>query len=446
MNVRKIGSVALSLLIASSLIAGCGGNGGNTTSNNSTASGKNTDSNKKSDEVIHLKFWGGVPEEWGPVEAIENWNKENPDIQVEYVRFVNDDAGNVKLDTALMTGQDVDLYGTYNFARFQSRAQSGLSVDLSEFDDYNIDEKMGPNAADWKVDGKYYAMPTKRDLHFVWLNKDALDEVGLSVPYDWTWSDMQEYAKKLSGVKEWGIVQDLATWDFVLDSPIVEEGLVAADGTSNLDNQDTRKILETTYNMMYEDKSRPMYGEQMASKMRVEDEFLKGNAGMFYAGEWIFRFANNLKDYPRDFKIAIAPIPKVVADQPNHYVFGGLGDAIAINPKSKNVEAAWKFLKWYADGGMLPLAKGGRLPASSAVSTEESMKLLLDGVEDLYDMDSINKVMFGNDFKTFQNKLPQQIIDTRRNEFQLYFTNDQTLDQMMANVVKAHNEYLKQNK
>lgn len=437
MKMRSIGSIALCLALLTGLIAGCSGG---QEEGASTASGSGDEKG-----VIHLTFWGGVPVEAGPQEVIDNWNRENPDIQVEYVRFVNDDAGNVKLDTALMTGQDVDLYATYNFARFQGRATSGLALDLSQFDDYNIDEMMGPEAADWKIDGKYYALPTKRDLHFVWLNKDALDEVGLPVPYDWTWDDMREYAKKLSEVKQWGLVQDIVTWDFVLDSPLDQNEIVKPDGTSNLDNPYTRKILEIMHAMMHEDKSRPMYGEQLASKMRPEDQFLSGNAGMFYAGEWIFRFANNLNDYPRDFKIAIAPIPKVSEDQELYQVFGGLGDAIAINPKSKNIEAAWKFLKWYADGGMLPLARGGRIPASKAVGKDEALKILLDGVEHLYDVESIERVLINNQIKTFQNKLPQQIIDIRRNEFQLYFANDQSLDEMMQKVVQAHNDYLKQN-
>lgn len=437
---RKMSSYVLCMLLVASLLAGCSDGAGSKTS------GQNNDGNKKNGEVIKLTFWGGVPVEAGPQQAIEDWNKQNPDIQVEYVRFVNDDVGNVKLDTALVTGEGVDLYATYAFPRFAKRADSGLALDLGQFSDYNIDEMMGPDAEAWKIDGKYYAMPTKKDLHFIWLNKDALDEAGLLVPYDWTWEDMRTYAKKLAEVKQWGIVQDLYSWDFVLDSPTAVEGVVKADGTSNLDNKYTRQILETMYKMMYEDKSRPLYGEQVASKMRVEDEFLSGKAGMFYAGEWIFRFANNMKDYPRDFKIAIAPIPKVTKDQENYRVFGGLGDAISINPKSKNIEAAWKFLKWYADGGMKPLLNGGRIPSSKAVSTDDSLELLVEGYEELYDIDSIQKVLFSSDTKTFQSKLDQQVIDHRRQQLERYFTNNQSLDQVFSKVLAYHNDFIKNGK
>ena len=71
-----------------------------------------------------------------------------------------------------------------------------------------------------------------------------------------------------------------------------------------------------------------------------------------------------MKDFPRDFKIAFATVPKVTKEQANFKYPGGLGDVISINPNSKNKEQAWKFLKWYADGGMMPLAAGGRIPSS----------------------------------------------------------------------------------
>ncbi|TBL79570.1 ABC transporter substrate-binding protein [Paenibacillus thalictri] len=439
MKGKKLVPYSLCLLLTASGLSACATGTGSDTAQTQAKSGGDA-------KPIKLTFWSGVPAEAGPQQAVDNWNKQNPNIQVEYVRYVNDDAGNIKLDTALLTGQGVDLYATHNFPRFETRVKANVALDLGQFKDYNIDDMMGPEAADWKVDGKFYAMPTKKDLHFVWLNKDALDKAGLPVPYNWTWDDMRAYAKKLAEQKQWGMLQDLVTWDFVLDSPIAVEGAVKSDGTSNMDNPLTRKILENMHAMMYDDKSIPLYAEQLSKKMPVETEFLKGNSGMYYAGEWIFRFANNLKDNPRDFKIAIAPIPKVTKDQQNYRVFGGLGDAISINPQSKNIEAAWKFLKWYADGGMLPLAQGGRIPSSKAVNADESFKELLKGVEDKYDVDSVKKVLFSKDFKTFQSKLPQQMIDARKEQYQLYFTNNQTLDQMFSNLVKRHNEFLKQNK
>ena len=179
---------------------------------------------------------GGVPPEAGPQEVIDAWNAEHPDIQVEYVRYVNDDDGNLKLDTAMITGQDVDLYVNYTLSQTSKRVESNLALDLSQFDDYNIDEKMGPNAEGWKINGKYYGMPTTKSAFFVALNKDALDAAGLPVPKDWTWDELREYAKKLKVGNNYGFIQNMEPFVDPIDSVLSQEGYTKADGTSNLDH------------------------------------------------------------------------------------------------------------------------------------------------------------------------------------------------------------------
>ena len=119
-----------------------------------------------------------------------------------------------------------------------------------------------------------------------------------------------------------------------------------------------RKWLETLNAMMAEDKTTPPLGEQLTSKMPVEQMFLSGEVPMLNIGAWLLRSSNNFTDYPRDFTIAFAPVPRLSEDKEGYVMRGGLGDYISINAKSKHQEAAWEFLKWYADGGMAPMAEG----------------------------------------------------------------------------------------
>ena len=97
------------------LLAGCVGknetNGGE--SGGGSAEGK-----------VKLTMWVRCPEN-GPQEVVDTWNADHPDIQVEYVRFVNDDDGNLKLDTALSTGQNVDLYVNYTLTNLDKRIKGG---------------------------------------------------------------------------------------------------------------------------------------------------------------------------------------------------------------------------------------------------------------------------------------------------------------------------------
>lgn len=433
--------VVLITTLAASILGACGSNNANNNGNAGLNSG--TASESQTDEKVKLTLWGAVPAEAGPQEVIDTWNKENPNIQVEYIRYVNDDPGNLKLDTALMTGQDADLFINYTVNLLQKRVDAGVALDLSSKTDYNIDEQMGVDAAQWKIDGKYYGIPTKKNMLFIWLNKNMLDEAGLPVPpVDWTWSDLREYANKLKKDNVYGLLQHDAAFTATIDGTIAGLGVTKPDGTSNFDNDLWKQQFQILHDMMFVDKSTPEYGEQVTSKMPVDTMFLKGEAAMLSAGEFIFRNANNLKDYPHDFKIAFATIPQVTADQKDYKYAGGLGDFLSVNAKSKHQEAAWKFAKWYADGGMLPMASGGRIPSSKSVDNKQAMDLLLKGLEDKYDTESMNKVVFGQ-FPSFQLNVPKQAIDARKEEYEKYFLNEQDIDTTLKNMAKRHQQYIK---
>ncbi|MFC0214063.1 ABC transporter substrate-binding protein [Paenibacillus chartarius] len=448
MKMSKGWSIAASVLLTATVLAGCGGGGGTNTGSGTAgnAPAGNAGTNPASQKAVKLKFWGGVPAEAGPQAVVDAWNAKNPDIQVEYVRFVNDDNGNLKLDTALMAGQDADLYVNYQLSRLKKRADAGLAVDLGTFKDYNIDEKMGPDAKQWLVNDKYYGMPTKKNMSFVWLNKDMLDAAGLPLPpLDWSWEELQVYSAKLKKDKVWGTVIHEAANTTQFDGTIASLGAVKSDGTSNFNNPLWQQGFEIWHTMMHKDKTTPTYGEQFTSKMSVDTMFLKGEAAMLGAGEFVFRNANNTKDFPRSFKIAFATWPKISKDQKDFKYPGGLGDVISINAKSANKEAAWKFLKWYADGGMLPMASGGRIPSSKEVNSDEAIKLMLQGVENMYDQESLKKVVFGN-FPTYQLDIDQQVLDARKEEFEKYFLNKQDIAATLKNMEKRHNDFIKQSK
>lgn len=443
MKSKKRMPVLLAATMLFGLLAGCGG-GNKEGSPANPASGSKQESAGKS---IKLTMWGGVPPETGPQAVVDAWNAEHPDIQVEYVRFVNDDDGNLKLDTALATGQDVDLFVNYTLTQVEKRVNAGVALDLSEFTDYNIDEKMGSDAAEWKIEDKYYGVPTKKNVFFFALNKDALEQTGLEVPKAWTWDEARQYAKTLKEAGfQYGLVQHLEPFVDPIDSVLVKEGYVKEDGSSNLDHPLVTTWLETINAMMKEDETTPPLGEQLTSKMPVENMFLGGESAMINIGEWLIRSSNNMKDFPRDFKIAFAPVPRLSADEEDFIGRGGLGDLISINANSKNKEAAWEFLKWYADGGMAPMAAGGRLPASNAVDQTTAITNLLGEHEDTYDKESLEYVLYGDKTPTFVRSFPQEMVDMRAQEYEKFFLDNQTVQQTVQAMTKRHNDWLKQQK
>lgn len=428
-------TMVVSLLVITSMLAACGGN------NSGTAE---KDSNKGADtSTIKLVMWGGVPPESGPQEVVDNWNAANADIQVEYVRYVNDDDGNLKLDTALLTGQSIDLYVSYTMSNIQKRVDAGVALDLtSRLGEYNIDEKMGPDAKLWQLDGTYYGMPTKKNASFVALNQNALEKANLKIPKEWTWDEYKEYAKILNQDFDYGLVQSTVSFMDPLDSVLENIGYTKADGSSNMDNEYTVKWLEISNEMMTVDKSTPTLGEQLTSKMPVENMFLGGEAAMLSIGEWLIRSSNNLDEYPRDFKIAFAPIPRLLENSEDFITSGGLGDFISVNAKSKNQDAAWKFLQWYADGGMAPMAAGGRLPSSKDMDASVALDNLLGDKANTYDVDSLKYVLFEDTTPTFVRNLAQEVIDLRTQEYEKYFLGGQNAQDAAANMAKHHNKFI----
>lgn len=443
MRNKKGWAMLLISVLLLGLLAGCGGKTAATTSE-----GQGTDNSKapSSSGPVKLTMWGGVPPEAGPQEVIDTWNAEHPDIQVEYVRYVNDDDGNLKLDTAMITGQDVDLFVNYTLSQTSKRVDSNLALDLSQFDDYNIDEKMGPIAESWKINGKYYGMPTTKSAFFVALNKEALDAAGLPIPKEWTWDELREYAKKLKVGSNYGFIQNMEPFVDPIDSVLSQEGYTKADGTSNMDHPLVKKWLETLNVMMKEEKTTPPLGEQLTSKMPVEQVFLSGEVPMLNIGAWLLRSSNNFTDFPRDFTIAFAPVPRLTDKAEDYVTRGGLGDYISINANSKKQAEAWEFLKWYADGGMAPMAAGGRLPASKDANQEEALKSLLGDKKETYDLDSLMYVIFEDETPTYVRSLPQEMMDMRAQEYEKYFLDAQSLDQTLGAMVTRHNAYLKEGK
>src|SRR4051812_18840853 len=147
---RKFLALTGGALAASGLLAACGDSPTAVPAATTAASGAATTAAAgaattaaASGTVVKLKMWGGVPAESGPQTVVDNWNAKNPDIQVEYVRFVNDDPGNLKLDTALLATQDIDLFMSYATQKLQKRVEGGLVLDLSMFKDLDVEAKVG---------------------------------------------------------------------------------------------------------------------------------------------------------------------------------------------------------------------------------------------------------------------------------------------------------------
>ena len=359
----------------------------------------------KDEDIVTLRFWGGVPPEAGPQASVDLFNEQYADkgIRVEYERFVNDDTGNLKLETNLLSGDGVDLYMTYTTDILAKRADGNMALDLSELierDGFDLTQYGGSLMESYYINGKPYCVPTKLDQYGIVLNKDMFDAAGIPIPTEWTFDEFREVAKKLTHGEGqdkvygmfWNSQQDLT---YILSYLVAQtnggDPMYLSETESAFTDPVVLAAVELIYNMMNVDGSSPTHADSVTQKLSQEGVFLAGKSAMTI-GPWMVRSIKDLDNYPHDFVTAFAPYP-VYAEGQRNFTQGGYGDMLCINPKSEHIEEAWEFIKWYATEGMLPVVEGGRVPCFNTYDPAEVTAAFLKGGEELLDSETTMTVL-----------------------------------------------------
>lgn len=405
MKAKKTVSSLLAIGIAVSLLAGCGAASSSTnasTDGTSSAGGTETTS---SGEPIVLKMWGGVPAENGPQAACDAYNELHKDegIQIEYERFVNDDTGNVKLETNIMGGSEIDLYMSYSMTQMNKRAEGNMALDLTDLcarDGFDLHEYLGTLADNYQINGKPYGLPCKLDQFGLVLNKDMFDAAGIDIPTDWTYDEFLDVCKKLThGEGEdkvygmfWNTQQDLmGAATYLLCQTLGGDNMYNADGTATIFDDPVWEKTVSLINTTMQEGYAPTHADSVSEKLTQEGMFL-GQKSAMTIGSWMVRSIKDTATYPHDFVTAFAPYPVAEEGQRN-YTQGGYGDLLCINPRSEHIDEAWEFAKWYMNEGTYYLVSGGRVPASNAFDVDTVTKAFLNGSENLFDAESVSRVL-----------------------------------------------------
>ena len=446
MKKTKLMAMILTGAMIVSLLAGCG----------SKAESKSQDAQKK--ETVTLKLWGGVPPEYGPQDVVNKFNEEfkAKGVQVEYTRFVNDEQGNLKLDTGLLAGGDLDLYMSYTMDTLKKRASGKMAMDLTSFidkDKYDMVKNFGDIVKNYYVEGKAYAVPEQLSNFGIMINKDMFDAAGITVPTSWTYDEFRAIAKKLTKGegqdKVYGMffntVQQPYYGAHFLGTDLGGDPYYKAGGKeSNFDNNVFEKNLQLTSDMMNVDKSAVSHVDTATQKLTIEGMFLSGKTAMSI-GVWSTRSIKDVAKYPHTFMTAYVPYPTLEKGEAK-YTVGGLGDFLSINPKSKYTQESWNFIKWYTEKGAIPMAKYGRIPADKNVGKEAIIKSTIEGSEKLLDAKTFETIMvksYSNfAVPTITNKIAE-ITKVANEEFEAVFTKHKTAKQAMESAKKRSDALLK---
>lgn len=428
MKCKKIISIALVASMAATMMTACGGG------DKKTTSGSGSGESKK------LVIWGGVPKEDGPADIINAWNEKHPDVQAEYERFVNDDTGNTKLDTALQSGEQIDVFFTYSADNLTKRAGSGMIEDLGEFagKDFVKDEIAGGLESVPVFDDKVYGIPTVAEPIGIMINKDILDEKGVTIPDNWTIQDYKEVSEKLSGEEDgkkvYGSSAVFTPPMDIAGTTLGGDEFYKSDTESNFDNK--LFTANTLFKEMMDNGSAMPYEEIFSRKLDVYSHpaYLSGEIAMIPFSAWMLRYVNDKENFPHDFVTTFAPIPRFDESTDNPYQSTN-NNWLCMNSQSENKEEAWELIKFWTTDGSKYVAK---MPAWSGADEEAIINNILgENPEERFDVDKYKEVMLRDDFKynvPTKNKAFSEISQIYKEETQNFFLGTTSADDYYKNM------------
>ncbi|ACQ78586.1 extracellular solute-binding protein family 1 [Beutenbergia cavernae DSM 12333] len=370
-------------------LAACSGGGGGTTPQNT------------------LNVWGGVPPESGPGALVDAFHEAHPEYTVNYTRFVNDDRGNLKLDTALQGGVDIDVYFTYATGNLALRAGSGMTLDLTDRveADPELAEFLDTEAPKgfWQ-DDRLTALATTREPNMILVNLARLEAAGIELPQAWTLDEFVAAAAELTGDGTYGAYM-------LPDTARVSLGpnyWYTDDGGSNFADPAFGEHMALSRDLIDDGVLYP-WTEILARQLEAyqQNAFVAEDFALWMTAPFSLRFLADAENYPHDFKVAAAPIPTTDVGAWNTGVFG---NHIMVNPRSSKQDLAWEFVRFWILSGSEFMAPGGKIPTLQNVGTEDMLGSLLGpDAADWFDVDSFRRVLFDDD--------PELFVDTNLTAF-----------------------------
>ena len=188
---KKIVATFMTVLMAASVLAACGGGSGSNSGSDSSASKAGT---------ITVNIWDSN-QQAGIQEIADAWS-ETSGVKVN-VEVVDWDNYWTLLEAGASGGQMPDVFWMHSNTA-QMYMENDILLDLSDYvaNDSTIDLSKyyeGVKNLYTRSDGKIFALPKDHDTIALLYNKAIFDQYNVEYPTsDWTWEDMYEAAKAIT--------------------------------------------------------------------------------------------------------------------------------------------------------------------------------------------------------------------------------------------------------
>ncbi|MBX6386975.1 MAG: sugar ABC transporter substrate-binding protein [Microbispora sp.] len=426
---RRLGAALAVAAIA--LAAGCGSGGGG----GETASGP-----------VKLRFLS-LAWQKESVEAnkqiVADWNKANPNIQVEYVQGSWDNV-NDQLVTSFEAGDPPDVIHDDSPA-LASFASRGYLLDLTGKLPAELKNDI-PQAA-WDTvtfsDGKsgqgVYGVPFLQESQVLLANKKLLDAAGVRIPTPdnpWTWDEFADVAKKLTKKGTYGVAWPMKSpVNKVLNLALNFGGTFfqTQNGTTTVKvGPQEREVLKRIHDQLYTDKS----ADPSALGMGTADPlpgFFAGKYAIIPAGVYLRQQV--AEQAPSGFDwVTLPPLKGVTSQQ------GAVSQTLSVAADSEHPDEAMKFIAYFLNGpNQAKLAKGDWLLPTSTSAAEDPALTTKENGWDVATASAKDLVVAPflkvNGYDEWKNKVATPAM-------QEYFADKISLDELANRLVEEGNKVL----
>jgi len=218
-----------------------------------------------------------------------------------------------------------------------------------------------------------------------------------------------------------------------------------ADGKCNIKAAGFIKALENR-KKLDDEGIQLSFNQIKATKASQASNFLGGKCAMVQAGSWIVSNIKDTKNYPHDFRIGVAPLPRFDETVKAKNNFCVAATILAIPASSTKKDQAWRFIRYFVEKGAERVAATGNYPSYRPAYNDALIKTFIEGSKlELSDA----KVLF-NDINVSTQK-PTGIGSAAyqlamQEQTQLYFNGEKTIKEVTDNIEKATNVAIEKEK
>ena len=329
----------------------------------------------------------------------------------------------------------------YLFLNFYSKdVLLDLTPIIKNDKEFNIKDFYPSLVKRFEQEGKIYIIP--RDIapfNCIYYNKSLFDEQGISYPKNnWTWDDFVKIGKKLTKKNEEGLIQQYGYQSWMWVNFLYSAGGRFVDSVNNptkcmLGSPGSREGLQFNHDLMWKHRIAPRPG---AVDMGGAEMFETGRLAMYGSGIWDTPGFRKITAFDWD----IVPFP----GHPKKGLKTGTGGSgYGIVKASKHPDKAWDLVKCLAgDYGQSILGDTG-LAQPARKSIAASKHFAYDGKNPKNKAILLNSVKSGvyDPFYHGWNEINRKYILP---EIDLYFLDQQTLDEALKKIIPEVNKALKE--